>query len=71
MARQAEKRKLVRRPGLAAAALELGCTLSHLRRVIIGERVSVRLTARMDEWKRKHPELMRPAATKRKAAKAC
>jgi hypothetical protein len=47
MARTTAKRKYVRRPGLMAAARELGCTVSHLRRVIITkERISHSLTDR-------------------------
>lgn len=38
MAATAKRRKYIRRPGLASAAEELGVTLSHLRRVVIGER---------------------------------
>ncbi len=51
MARQQAKRKLVRRPGLAEASRVLGCTLSHLRRVVIGERQSRRLTERLRAWR--------------------
>ena len=50
MARHA-KRKQVRRPGLVEAAREFGCTLSHLRRVVIGERASRRLTKRLTAWR--------------------
>ena len=38
MAAKMPKRIWTRRPGLAQAAMELGVTLSHLRRVVIGER---------------------------------
>jgi hypothetical protein len=45
------KRKHVFRPGLFQAAKELGCNYSHLRRVVIGERVSVRLMKRYQALK--------------------
>jgi len=52
MARQAKKRKLVKRPGLIAAANALGCTYSHLRRCLLGERQSVSLLQKYRQLKR-------------------
>jgi len=46
MAGQTAKRKYVRNDGLVAVAKKLGCTMSHLRRVVIGERESRSLMAR-------------------------
>ncbi len=40
MAAKSNRRKYVHRPGLAAAAEQLGCTYSHLRRVVMGERIT-------------------------------
>jgi hypothetical protein len=44
MAARRKHRIYQKRPGLAPAAAELGCTYSHLRRVILGERPSPLLT---------------------------
>ena len=44
------RRRHIRRPGLAKAARALNVTLSHLRRVVIGERISHRLTKRLRTW---------------------
>lgn len=52
MARQCAQQKYVRRPGLVTAARDLGCTLSHLRRVVIGERESRSLLRRYRAWKK-------------------
>jgi len=54
MARQKakRKRKSVLRPGWFSAARELGCTYSHLRRVLLGERESKSLLARYNALKR-------------------
>jgi hypothetical protein len=50
MARQSDKRKYVRRPGLIEAAKALGCSVSHLRRVVITcERKSKSLSDRYFE----------------------
>ena len=46
MARKIAKRGYIRLPGLMAAAKDLRCTYSHLRRVIRGERSSRSLMAR-------------------------
>lgn len=52
LACQLTKRRYVRRPGLVAAADALGCSISHLRRVVfIKDRVSKSLTARFRAWK--------------------
>lgn len=52
MARTLAKRKYVRRPGLVAAARELGRSVSHLRRVVITkERGSRSLMERYRAWK--------------------
>lgn len=58
MARQKPKRRsYVRRAGLLAAAKELGCDYSHLRRVVSGERTSRALANRYRSWKRsKQPQ---------------
>ena len=56
MARRNKKRRYRNRPGLTEAALALGVDYSHLRRVIAGKRVSVRLL-------RRYRELSAPAVT--------
>lgn len=52
MARQVKLRKLIKRPGLMAAAGALGVTYSHLRRCLTGERQSRSLTRRYNDLKR-------------------
>jgi len=52
LARTPSKRKFVYHPGVFQAAKELGCNYSHLRRVVIGERVSKSLMRRFQAWKR-------------------
>jgi hypothetical protein len=46
-----KKRRYRTRPGAVKAALELGVTYSHLRRVLAGERPSKRLLARYKSLK--------------------
>jgi len=50
MARRIAKRKYVRRPGLVAAAAALDCDMSHLRRVLTGDRISKSLRSRYRAW---------------------
>jgi len=54
MARIQAKRKFIYHPGVFQAAKELGCNYSHLRRVVIGERVSKSLMRRFRAWKQAH-----------------
>ena len=46
MARHANRRKTRRLPGMKAAAKDLGCDYSHLRRVVLGLRESRSLMRR-------------------------
>jgi hypothetical protein len=50
------KGRLVRFPGSAIAAEELGVSRSHLHRVLVGERKSPPLVARWNSWLKRHPE---------------
>jgi hypothetical protein len=53
MARTTAKRKYIRRPGIVDAAKALGCSVSHLRRVVITkERSSRSLLERFREFKK-------------------
>jgi hypothetical protein len=52
MAAKRQRRRYSRRPGLGAAVSVLGVTVSHARRVWIGERQSPALLKRLRELKR-------------------
>lgn len=51
--------KLVRFPGAAIAARDLAVHRGHLHRVLTGERKSVTLTARWQQWLKTHPQFAR------------
>ena len=57
MARQRTIKKQIRRPRYVEAAKALDCTLSHLRRVVIGERESRSLLKRYRAWRKGQREL--------------
>ena len=50
------KKRARRIAGIGVAAAALGVTRQHLRLVIIGERESVTLLARLENWKRSQPK---------------
>jgi hypothetical protein len=50
------KGRLVRFPGAAIAAADLGVSRGHLHRVLKGERHSDGLLARWNAWLQRHPQ---------------
>lgn len=64
MARTRAKRKLTFRPGLAEFARSSGVSLSHARRVVIGERESRSLLKKYRAWSRlqRHQKAFRRVA---------
>lgn len=50
------KGRLVRFPGSAIAAEDMGVSRGHLHRVLTGERKSKPLLARWNAWLKRHPE---------------
>ncbi|MFO1487847.1 MAG: hypothetical protein U1F65_05155 [Verrucomicrobiota bacterium] len=62
--KSSKKRTNQRRPGLIAAAKELGCSYGHLRLCVAGQRVSVSLMTRYEALKAEQNRKAAPAQMK-------